>query len=851
MGSRRLAILFIAVVLPAALALVWLGFAFRAQYADLWERNASDRREARAKEIAQALEQHLAHATEGPGAIRFRRTPHGLVPDKGGVPWLPVTPPSTGIDSRLAAADALEARGQDRDVLTRFQRLARATDPGFRAGGLLRRARVYREERKWDEALEAYRQLAHIDEAWLLGMPASLLARRQVCALLDDAGRSKTLTDEAASLESDLAARRWRIDRQTWNLVNDDIVHWTGHLLAVTGDERLFADAAEWIWTDWQQGHALAVKGSHNRIAMIDGVALALREELDDRGASVVVVLPATVQSWIAAMQTHGAVSLTSPQSHERIAGTAPSSSDAATSLDAQQTHLPWDLTLAEDASRSNAELAKKTRQMSAGLILLIALLSGGSYLLWRALQRELAVARLQTEFVATVSHEFRTPLASLRHVTDLLTEDDELPRAERRSFYESLGRNTERLSRLIESLLDFSSMQDGRKRYALQSVDARDLVRPVVEDFRADVSRRGARVSLDVPETSLMVKADVQAISQAVWNLLDNAVKYSPGNAAIDVSLCAHRAEVAIAVRDRGSGFRDMSVPASFAVSCVAPGRASWVSRGRGSASPSSRTSLRPIEDAWKSNQTKDTAAPSASCFRENPPMADILIVEDEDDLRASLAEDLRRQGHQTRCASTGDEALRVGTSGTWDLILLDVMLPKMDGLDVCSELRRAGVECPVILLTARSQDADKELGLDAGADDYVTKPFSTRELRARVRAHLRRSQRSQTRSHRFGECEVDFSRAELRRAGQPVDVTPQELRLLAALIRNRGRVLTREQLINAAWGPGMAITNRAVDAHVFNLRRKIEATPAVPRYLVGVRGIGYRFADEELADS
>jgi DNA-binding response OmpR family regulator len=230
---------------------------------------------------------------------------------------------------------------------------------------------------------------------------------------------------------------------------------------------------------------------------------------------------------------------------------------------------------------------------------------------------------------------------------------------------------------------------------------------------------------------------------------------------------------------------------------------------------------------------------------------MADILIVEDEDDLRASLAEDLRRQGHQTRCASTGDEALRVGTSGTWDLILLDVMLPKMDGLDVCSELRRAGVECPVILLTARSQDADKELGLDAGADDYVTKPFSTRELRARVRAHLRRSQRSQTRSHRFGECEVDFSRAELRRAGQPVDVTPQELRLLAALIRNRGRVLTREQLINAAWGPGMAITNRAVDAHVFNLRRKIEATPAVPRYLVGVRGIGYRFADEELADS
>jgi signal transduction histidine kinase len=440
-------------------------------------------------------------------------------------------------------------------VLTRYHRLARATDPGIRAGGLLRLARVYRQERRWDEALEAYRQLAQIDEVWLLGMPASLLARRQVCALLEDAGRRQALTTEAASLESDVAAGRWRIDRETWGLVNDDIVHWTGHSLPVTDDERLFADAAEWIWADWQQGHALAVKGSHNRVAMIDGVALALREELDDRDSSVVVILPTTVESWVAAMQSDGAVSLTSPQSHELIAGVEPSSAGGATSLDAQQTHLPWDVTLAVDTSRSDAELAKKTRLMSAGLLLLIALLSGGSYLLWRGLQRELAVARLQTEFVATVSHEFRTPLASLRHVTDLLAEDDDLPRAERRSFYESLGRNTERLSRLIESLLDFASMQDGRKRYALRPVDARDLVRPLVDDFRADASRRGATVSLDVPDTSLVVRADAQALTQAVWNLLDNAIKYSRGGAAIAVSLCAHHREVAIAVQDRGIG--------------------------------------------------------------------------------------------------------------------------------------------------------------------------------------------------------------------------------------------------------------------------------------------------------
>jgi len=225
---------------------------------------------------------------------------------------------------------------------------------------------------------------------------------------------------------------------------------------------------------------------------------------------------------------------------------------------------------------------------------------------------------------------------------------------------------------------------------------------------------------------------------------------------------------------------------------------------------------------------------------------MARILIVEDEPDLSLSLEEDLRRQGHETTVAEDGEKGLRLGRAGNWDVILLDVMLPKMDGFDVSSALRRAGVRTPVIMLTARTQEAEKELGLDSGADDYVTKPFSLRELRARIRAQLRRAQTPTERTIRFGDCEVDFDRAELRRSGSPVDITPQELRLLEALIRSRGRVLTRDQLIEAAWGRGTAITDRAVDTHVFNLRRKIEAVPSKPTFLVGVRGLGYRFDHE-----
>jgi DNA-binding response OmpR family regulator len=220
------------------------------------------------------------------------------------------------------------------------------------------------------------------------------------------------------------------------------------------------------------------------------------------------------------------------------------------------------------------------------------------------------------------------------------------------------------------------------------------------------------------------------------------------------------------------------------------------------------------------------------------------ILIVEDEPDIVMSLEEDLRRQGYETAVARDGAAGIRRGTEEKWDLILLDVMLPKVDGFDVCAALRKASVTTPIVMLTARSREADKEIGLDAGADDYVTKPFSMRELRARIRARLRRYQSDGPPPvHRFGDCEVDFERAELRRSGTIVEVTPLELKLLEAFIRNTGRALSRERIIAAAWGPGVSITDRAVDTHVFNLRRKIEPVPAEPRHIVGVRGIGYRF--------
>jgi two-component system alkaline phosphatase synthesis response regulator PhoP len=222
---------------------------------------------------------------------------------------------------------------------------------------------------------------------------------------------------------------------------------------------------------------------------------------------------------------------------------------------------------------------------------------------------------------------------------------------------------------------------------------------------------------------------------------------------------------------------------------------------------------------------------------------MPRILIVEDDRDIALGLEEDLARHGYEVATVGDGEKAVRSGKEDAWDLILLDLMLPRKDGFEVCQQLRLAGVKTPIIMLTAKTHEAEKVLGLELGADDYVTKPFSPRELRARIHAILRRVAEESRGTHRFGDCEVDFDRGEVRRAGAPIDVSALEFRLLAAFIRHRGRVLSREQLIDAVWGQGTFVTDRVVDTHVLNLRKKIELVPAKPCHIRSVRGMGYRF--------
>ena len=231
---------------------------------------------------------------------------------------------------------------------------------------------------------------------------------------------------------------------------------------------------------------------------------------------------------------------------------------------------------------------------------------------------------------------------------------------------------------------------------------------------------------------------------------------------------------------------------------------------------------------------------------------MSRILIVEDDEAIAVALEDDLRLEGYEVAVARDGEAALTMARDARFDLLLLDVMLPRKDGFDVCRELRRSGVDSKVLLLTARTGESDKVLGLDLGADDYVTKPYSPKELRARIRALLRRAAHDPGSTVTcFGDCELDIGRGELRRAGRMVPTTPLELKLLDLFTRRVGRVLTRRVLIDEVWGHHTMITERVVDNQIANLRKKIEASPVAPRFLKSVRGIGYRFDLEDVTES
>ena len=219
------------------------------------------------------------------------------------------------------------------------------------------------------------------------------------------------------------------------------------------------------------------------------------------------------------------------------------------------------------------------------------------------------------------------------------------------------------------------------------------------------------------------------------------------------------------------------------------------------------------------------------------------ILIIEDDPTMLRVLKDNFEFSGFTVRTAADGEEGLEAALNGGTDLILLDIMLPKINGYELCRLIRGEGLEMPIIMLTAKGQESDIILGLNLGADDYVTKPFSMKELLARANAFLRRRREEEPEAYRFGECELNMGSHKLLRNGVEVPLTAKEFSLLAFLARCPGRALTRDQILTAVWGRHIRVTSRGVDRCISTLRRKIEPDPSSPALIQTIRDIGYRF--------
>ena len=219
------------------------------------------------------------------------------------------------------------------------------------------------------------------------------------------------------------------------------------------------------------------------------------------------------------------------------------------------------------------------------------------------------------------------------------------------------------------------------------------------------------------------------------------------------------------------------------------------------------------------------------------------VLIIEDDPAMLRGLKDNFAFEGYAVLAASDGDKGLTVALSAKPDLIILDIMLPGVNGYEICRLIRKEGLEMPIIMLTAKGQESDIVLGLNLGADDYVTKPFSIKELLARARAFLRRRRKEEAVTRRFGDFELDGASRRLSRKGREIPLTPKEFGLLEFLSRRPGRAFTRDQVLRAVWGYDVFVTGRSVDRCIATLRQKIEPDPIRPAFIKTIRDIGYRF--------
>jgi len=492
------------------------------------------------------------------------------------LPYYPaLAAPAEPSPGAFAAGEALEFQQKNyTEAAATFRKLAMAKDPSIRAGALLRLARNLRKGSQSEAALAAYAELAELGSTSVGGLPAELLARHSRCVLLDELGRHGELQTEAATLHTAMHDGRWRLTRSAYRYYAQETRRWyTPGPGAQTKeqDSAALAAGAELLWERWQRvSEGDAHSAGRSSVWLHNRPVLVVWQSTTRRMVGLVAGRGYLEETWLPSVQPiidrRGIrVALSDSEGHTVVGNLEGATSQQAL-LTPADTQLPWTVhVITADPGAASAQLAGRRRLMVLGLVLVAVLVVVGSYFVSRAVTRELEVARLQSDFVSALSHEFRSPLASLRQLSELLADGRVSSDDRRRQYYEALRRDSERLHRLVEALLDFGRMEAGAREYRFETLDPVALVQNVGREFAQEVAERGYALQLELDGSLPSIRADREALSRALWNLLDNAVKYSPGCKTVWVEATQLDNRVAIRVRDQGLGISPDEQPHIF----------------------------------------------------------------------------------------------------------------------------------------------------------------------------------------------------------------------------------------------------------------------------------------------
>jgi len=563
-APRHVMALFLGITLALAGAQGWLSWRILEQDRDLEARRVQERHAQAEEVIRTALLRSLSEAEEqlsgllagsaprppGDDALVIVLRADGVAAHLGGplvyYPFLPV--PEEPPVSLYAAGEDLEFQPRDFGrAAAVFRKQARSEDPAIRAGALVRLGRNQRKAHQREAALATYQELAQLGSTPVFSLPAELIARRQRCRLLEELKRLPELAREAEALQSDLNSGRWRLTRPAY--------FFYAQRGALPTQAAALTAGVEALWDEWQRIRRREANPAGRRTLWVhDRSVLLLWRSTPQRMAALVAGPRYVEQQWV------GAFEPVLGRQGVRMAGLADAEGHTVLgppqAAKAPQPGLPWAFYVSSSDPRADfAQLLARRRLLLAGMALMAALVLAGSYFIVRAVTRELEVARLQSDFVAAVSHEFRSPLTALRQLTELLARGRVSSDERREQYYGVLERETGRLHRLVESLLDFGRMEAGKRQYRFETLDAAELLRAVVAEFQEELVGRGYRVELSVNGASHPIRADREALSRAIWNLLDNAVKYSPECQTVWVEVDRAGQKLAIRVRDRGVG--------------------------------------------------------------------------------------------------------------------------------------------------------------------------------------------------------------------------------------------------------------------------------------------------------